>query len=59
MESAAVQTILAGAIVLGAALFLGRRAWRTVGEARRARRVGDGGCDTCGCGEESAHRPKG
>jgi hypothetical protein len=62
MDGAVIQTIVVGAIVLGATLFLGRRAWRTVGEARKARRTDAGGCATCGCGETShgsAPRPKG
>lgn len=58
MESALVQTLIALAIVLGAAAFLVRRAWRSVGAGRRAS-TGEAPCGTdggCGC---SAAAPAG
>jgi hypothetical protein len=55
MDSGLIQTVLAGIMVLGAALFLGRRAWHTVLKARRASSESascgaDGGC---GCAASS------
>jgi hypothetical protein len=54
MESAIIQTLIAAIVVLGAALFLARRAWRTVVAARRG--TGDGASCTagggCGCASE-------
>ena len=51
-----IQSVAAAAIVLGAALFLGRRALRLVGQARRGAGGSADGCgDGCGCGE-GAHR---
>jgi hypothetical protein len=55
MDSAAIQTLVAALIVLGAALFLARRAWRTV--VASTRRAGEGAaCSTgggCGCAGET------
>ena len=47
---AEIQTLLVAAIVAGAALFSGRRAWRTLASARRR----DAGC-AGGCGCEAKH----
>jgi hypothetical protein len=55
MESALIQTLVAGTIVAGAALFLGRRAWRTVMNSRRAS-TDSASCGTdggCGCATTS------
>jgi len=41
-----MEQLLVGLIVLGAAAFMGRRAWRTVGASRS--KPGCGG--DCGCG---------
>jgi hypothetical protein len=52
MDSALVQTLAVVLIVAGAAVFLGRRALRSLAAARRARASGSacaGGA--CGCGE--------
>ena len=52
MDAQMLQTLVAGVIVLVAAFFIGRRAWRTVSSAR-APKGGDGGggCGSdCGCG---------
>ncbi len=50
MDSQLLQTLIAGVIVLAAAFFIGRRAWRTV-SAARAPKGGDAGCGgDCGCG---------
>ena len=50
MDSQMLQTLVVGLIVLAAAFFIGRRAWRTVAAAR-APKGGDGGCGSdCGCG---------
>jgi hypothetical protein len=56
MDSALVQTLATGIMVLAAALFLGRRAWITIARSRRASVDGascgaDGGC---GCASPSA-----
>jgi hypothetical protein len=51
MDSALIQTLVAGIAVLGAALFLARRAWQTVVKSKRASMEG-GSCGTdggCGC----------
>ena len=43
-----IQTLIVVAIVAVAALYVGRRAWRTLAAARARR--GAGGCDVgCGC----------
>jgi hypothetical protein len=51
MDSGLVQSLAAGTIVLAAAVFLGRRAWRTLSSAKRAgahdASCGSGGA--CGC----------
>lgn len=53
MDTVLAQTVTAGVIVAGAAFFLARRAWHTLGAARRGARGGAGaGCgaaDGCGC----------
>ena len=50
MDSQLLQTLIAGVIVLAAAFFIGRRAWRTVSAARTPK-GGDAGCGgDCGCG---------
>ncbi|HSU13928.1 MAG TPA: hypothetical protein VLK66_07520 [Longimicrobium sp.] len=52
MDSQLLQTFIVGLIVLAAAFFIGRRAWRTV-SAARAPKGGSGGtgCGSdCGCG---------
>jgi hypothetical protein len=55
MDSALLQTLLVGIIVLTAVLFLGRRAWRTVVSSRRATIDGDScGADGCGCAATAA-----
>jgi hypothetical protein len=54
MDSAMIQTLAAGLIVLGAAAFLGRRAIRSVVAARRARLSGSAAAcagGACGCGD--------
>jgi hypothetical protein len=61
MDSAFIQTLVAGIMVLAATLFLGRRAWQTVVRSRRASIDGascgaDGGC---GCVTTSAATPEG
>lgn len=50
MDSALVQTLLAGAIVLGALAFVARRAWRTVSAARTPKGGSACGGPDCGCG---------
>lgn len=56
METGLIQTLAAGVIVIASALFLVRRAWRTVGGTKR--RVGDdeacGASEGCGCGNVAA-----
>jgi hypothetical protein len=55
MDSALVQTLVAGILVLAAALFLGRRAWHSVVTSRRAP-VGGASCAAdggCGCAERT------
>jgi len=48
VSGALLQTLIALALVLGAAAYLGVRVWRTVAAARRGR--GAAGCATgCGC----------
>lgn len=43
-----VQNVLVAAALLGAALYLGRRAWKRIAAARQPR---SGGCGPdCGCG---------
>jgi hypothetical protein len=51
MSAEVVQTAAAGSIVLSAAVFVGRRWWKTISAARTPR---DGpGCGSgCGCGDE-------
>lgn len=50
MDSQLLQTLVVGLIVLAAAFFIGRRAWRTV-SAARGPKGGDTGCGgDCGCG---------
>jgi hypothetical protein len=49
VDSALIQTLVAGIAVLGATVFLGRRAWQTVVKSKRASIEGascgaDGGC---------------
>jgi hypothetical protein len=51
METDFIQTLAAGVIVGASVAFLGRRAWRTVANAKQRRDV-DGACgagDDCGC----------
>ena len=51
--SPGVQTAIAAALVLLAALYVGRRVWGTVAKGRRRRN--DAGCgDGCGCGGSRA-----
>lgn len=52
MDSQMLQTLLVGLIVLAAAFFIGRRAWRTVAASRAPKGGGGaGGCGSdCGCG---------
>lgn len=50
MDGTLVQTLLAGAIVLGALAFVARRAWRTVAAARAPKSGGACGSADCGCG---------
>lgn len=48
MSGSLMQTLLALAIVLAAAGYLGRQGWRAVARARAKK---SGGCDSgCGCG---------
>ena len=50
MDGGLVQSLAVALIVLAAALFLGRRAWRTVAAARRASAAAGCGADGgCGC----------
>lgn len=51
MDSAVVQTLVAGLIVLAAVVFLGRRAWRTLAAAKRSGSTGAecGSGGACGC----------
>jgi hypothetical protein len=51
MSADLVQTAAAGSIVLGAALYVGRRWWKTV-SAARAPKDGPGCGAGCGCGDE-------
>ena len=60
MESALTQSLIAGLIVLGAAVFLARRAWRSFVSSRRASAEGatcgaDGGC---GCASGQQREPE-
>jgi hypothetical protein len=52
MDSQMLQTLVVGLIVLAAAFFIGRRAWRTVAASRAPKGGGGaGGCGSdCGCG---------
>ena len=50
MGDFSVQTLIVLLIVGGAALYVGRRLWRTVAAARASRR-GDGCGAGCGCGD--------
>lgn len=50
-EARVAEPIIIGLILLGAALFLGRRLWRAVVAARAPK---GHGCDA-GCGCDSAH----
>ena len=53
MSGALVQTLLVALLVLGAAAYLGRRAWRSVAAARRP--AGGAACGSgCGCGTDEA-----
>ena len=46
-----LEQLIISAIVLGAALFIGRRIWRTIASARAPK---GGGCDSgCGCAPTS------
>jgi hypothetical protein len=55
MGSALVQTLIAGLIVLAAAAFLARRAWRSFMASRRSSATATCGSDGgCGCG--SSHQ---
>lgn len=56
MDSALMQTLVAGLIVLVAVVFLARRAWRSFVSSRQASTEGatcgaDGGCG-CGSGQQ-------
>jgi len=54
MTDFSLQTLLVFAIVAAAALYVGRRVWRTVAAARRSKADG---CGTgCGCGDVPAKR---
>ena len=56
MSGALVQTLLVALLVLGAAAYLGRRAWRAVAAARRP--AGGAACGSgCGCGTDEASAP--
>ncbi|MFL5574452.1 MAG: hypothetical protein ACJ79S_00555 [Gemmatimonadaceae bacterium] len=48
-----IQTLIVIAIVAAAALYVGRRAWRTLAAARTRKGAAAGGCDA-GCGCEGA-----
>lgn len=48
MSGSVIQTLIVVAIVAAAALYVARRAWRTLAASRA--RKGAGGCDAgCGC----------
>jgi hypothetical protein len=50
------ETLVVGAIVSAALLFIGRRTWRAL---QSARRTSAGGCDSgCGCDSGSGARPR-
>jgi hypothetical protein len=60
MESALMQTLVAGSIVLGAAVYLAWRAWRSFASSRRRSADGatcgvDGGC---GCASDGHGEPE-
>ena len=55
MSGLSMQTLIVLLIVGGAALYVGRRLWRTVAAARASRR-GDGCAAGCGCGDAPAKR---
>jgi hypothetical protein len=48
-----MQSLIVLALVAAAALYLGRKMWRT---ARAARQPADGCGSSCGCGEDPAAR---
>ena len=51
--SAGVQTLIVALIVLAAAVYVGRRLWRTLRPARGAD-AGGGCAHGCGCGDAAA-----
>jgi FeoB-associated Cys-rich membrane protein len=58
VESMLAQTVVAALIVVGAVLFLSRRAWRAI-SASRARASERPGCGSgCGCAGTSPEEPR-
>ena len=47
MGTMGIDTLVVLLIVAGAALFIGRRAWRTLQQAREK----GAACNSCGCGD--------
>jgi hypothetical protein len=56
MDAAFAQTVGVWATVLGAAVFLARRAWRTYSRARHANKEASCG-GVCGCADTSPEPP--